>query len=603
LPDLVVLVNPDPETVVGHEKGVRRLMERCPWIRQEHWSVDALKVYAMGNKYEFPEYAKDGSGRSIILCGHIRLDDIEDRAGGREGFDHFSEDILLNSLFNLWLRKGKESLCGLNGRYALILWDEKERELSVATDFFGNRHIYYLYGNGHISFSTNLSILTCSPHFNRDLDPQGIIESLCLGYQLEERTLFSGIKIVPPSSLLVFKGGEIKLKEIKRFVCSEPRHEIEWDNAIEEFHDVLLDSLKKRIRTDADYIIPLSGGLDSRCITGLSHALGLNCHFYTYGLKGCKDMQIAPRVASAVGATTELTLNKPDYILRRWGDPFLLDGDMRIPTISVFIDFLEHIGPDRGIFISGFMGETITGNVYQFIRRKDSFYPPENFFSLNDLASFLKIPDWEDMAQEIPVTLTKIRDGFTGNDYVKDLMLDIVTRQRRFFSFQERLIEYYGGLITPFEDVKVLEFILSLPFIAMVNQELYRRFQVRYFPELAKVPSVNYGPLLTTAKSVLSSALSSNLKNIKRYLKGPSFNEGSVYPVNHSESIRHDGVQFTEKIFEYRDELNDIFDIAKIQQLMDVHMRGDNRGTRKILAMLHILSGLNVCRNGVMTST
>ena len=156
MPDIVVLVKPDPEAISGLEKGVQRLLDRCPWLRQEHWSVDELTVYALGNKYEFPGYAQDGNGRSIIISGDIRLDDIEERAGGRGGFRHFAEDVLFNSLFNLWFRKGKESLCGLNGRYTLITWEEKEQELTVATDAFGNRHIYYLHSNGHISFSTNL---------------------------------------------------------------------------------------------------------------------------------------------------------------------------------------------------------------------------------------------------------------------------------------------------------------------------------------------------------------------------------------------------------------------------------------------------------------
>ena len=210
MPDIVVLLNSDPKDIAGHEKGIQRLLERCPWLRHERWSIDKLMVYALGNKYEFPKYAQDSKGRSIILSGDIRLDDIEERAGGKEGFHYFTGDTLFNSLFNLWHRKGRESLCGLNGRYSLIIWDEKEQELNVATDPFGNRHIYYLQSNGRISLSTNLSILTYSPDFRRTLDPQGVVESLCLGYQLEDRSLFTGIKLVPPSSLLIFKGVEIR---------------------------------------------------------------------------------------------------------------------------------------------------------------------------------------------------------------------------------------------------------------------------------------------------------------------------------------------------------------------------------------------------------
>ena len=604
MPDVVVLFKSHPEIEAGIEKGVNRLLVRCPWMRQERWSIDKLIVYALGNKYEFPKYAQDSNGRSIILSGDIRLDDIEERAGGKEGFHYCTGDTLFNSLFNLWHRKGRESLCGLNGRYSLIIWDEKEQELNVATDPFGNRHIYYLYSNGYISLSTNLSILTYSPYFNRTLDPMGVVESLCLGYQLEDITLYSGIKLVPPSSVLIFKGGEIRFIENKRFAGSEPRHDISWKNATEELHFLLLDSLKKRARIDAEYIIPLSGGLDSRCVTGLAHELGLKYRCYTYGVKGCKDIQIAPRVASAAGTMTEIALNKPDYILRRWGDPFLLNGDIRVPTISVFVDFLEHIGPDKGIFISGFMGDTVTGDISPVFTMDNSFRTPENFFSPNDLVPLLKIPGWKDLALEIPFTLAKMRDEFAGVDYTKDLMLNIATRQRRYFSFQERLIEYYGGLIVPFEDIKVLEFFFKLPFMAIDNQELYKRFQIRYFPALAKIPCVARGVLLPTVKDIMLSSLQRNFKYLnskyfKDTLKIPSFlvKPRPVYPVDHSAAIRHNMAQLTEMIFKNHDALSDIFDLGKIQELIDIHMRGDDSVTRKILAILLILSGLSVCRN------
>ncbi len=604
MPDIVVSFKSDPKNEVGIEKGVKRLLARCPWLRQERWSVDDLTVYALGNKYEFPKYAKDNSGCWIFLSGDIRLDDIEERAGGRDLFNHYTGDIQLNSLFNLLHRKGKENLCGLNGRYSLVIWDEKEKEMNVATDPFGNRHIYCLNSNGHISLSTNLSILTCSPHFSRTLDPQGVVESLCLGYQLEDRTLYEGIKVVPASSLMVFKGGFLQFIQNKRLAGAEPRPEIAWKDAIEELHFVLLDSLKKRLHSNAEYIIPLSGGLDSRCVTGLAHELGLKYSFYTYGVKNCKDIQLAPRIASAVGSNTKIAPNKPDYILRRWGDPFLLNGDLRIPTISVFIDFLEHIGPDRGVFISGFMGDTVTGDV-SLVSKIDSLQTPENFFSMDELPSVMKMQGWQELAYQVPNTLRRIRDEFAGSDFTKDLMLNLVTRQRRYFSFQERLIEYYGGLIVPFEDVKVLEFFLQLPFMATNNQELYKRFQVRFFPALAAIPTVKHSALFPSTKDVVFSSLQRdvrylNAKYFKGSLKIPSFfvKSRSVFAVNHASAIRHSAPELSDMIFENREALDEILDLGKIEELIDTHMRGGDSVTRKILAVLLILSGLQVCRNG-----
>lgn len=605
MPDIVVSLKSDSKAILGHEKGIQRLLDRCPWLRKERWLLDDLVVYALGNKYEFPKYCGDGNGLTLILSGHIRLDDIWERAGGPEGFRHFTADVLLNSLLNLWYKKGRESLCGLNGRYSLITWDKKEDQLNVATDAFGNRHIYYLHANDHFSVSTNLSVLTCSPYFRQRLDLQGVVESLCLGYQLQDRTLFSGIKLVPPSSLLVSKNGNFQIIEKKRFTGSFLRPELSWKDATEQLHSLLRDSFEKRLHDNAEYIIPLSGGLDSRCVLGMSHELGLKYKCYTYGVKGCKDLQIAPRVASALGSTTEIAINKPDYILRRWGDPFLFNGDLRIPTIGVFIDFLEYIGPNKGTFISGFMGDTVTGDIYNFDMLHNSLETPEKFFSLDDLVSLLKNPVWKDLAQEILVNLKKIRDGFAGSDYIKNLMLDLATRQRHYFSFQERLIEYYGGLIVPFEDVQVLEFFLKLPFLAIDNKELYKRFQARYFPPLAKIPSVQYGAMLPTVKAFMISSILNdfryiNSKYFRNMLRIPSFlaRSHSKYAVNHGQAIKHNGAAFAKLIEDNSDVLGEFFHLGKIRELLDIQMRGDDSVTRKVLAILLILSGLQVCTDG-----
>jgi hypothetical protein len=183
-------------------------------------------------------------------------------------------------------------------------------------------------------------------------------------------------------------------------------------------------------------------------------------------------------------------------------------------------------------------------------------------------------------------------------------MLNLFTRQRRYFSFQERLIEYFGGLIVPFEDVKVLEFILKLPFMALEKQELYKRLQIRYFPALAKIPSVACGTLLPTIKSVVASSLMNdfrylNSKYFRDTLKIPSFPTKlrPVYPVDHGQAIRHNGDELATMIFDDRDALNEIFNLGKIQELIDVHMRGNGNATWKILAILQVLSGLQVCRD------
>lgn len=555
------------------EKGIVRLMDRCPWLVRENWDDGDISVVALGHSFSFPQRLQC-QNRYLYLCGDVMTDDVLDRLGRR---GQVNRNQILNLLMDLWKEKGKESLCGLNGRYSLIAWDKEKKELNVATDFLDNRHIYHLKSGRYVSFSTNLSILTEFSHFNGRLDRRGIAESLCLGYQLEERTLFEGIKCSMPSSLTTFKDGRLENYRNVRLQFSEPNFEISWEDSLSEFNDLLVGSFKKRSRRGQNLIIPLSGGLDSRCMAGLSHKMGFEPEYFSYGNKGCPDLRIAPQIASALGKKTKILPNTKDYLEKRWGDSFLFNGAECAPNINVFVDFLEKIGPNRGKFVSGFLADVVT---YSHVLKK------EPFFSKEEIKNFVKDNLIQEHTHEIPGILQKIKNEVSGLDYQKNIYQELRTRQRRYASFQVRLLEMYGGLSVPFEDIDIVSFLMKMPYLALENQELYKRYQVHYFPEISKILNANNNtPLKVNSKYILKNLVKSNLKRI---IKIRRINQEKT--VDHGLALSNNNSEILNIMHEKKEVFEDIFNIEALESFI-FPQKSEIDFAWKRLALLHVFKG------------
>jgi hypothetical protein len=379
---------------------------------------------------------------------------------------------------------------------------------------------------------------------------------------------------------------------------------ITLNEAAEELHRLLMKSLRKRLASGASYIVPLSGGIDSRCMAGLAQELGLKTFFFTYGTDGCDDITFAEKVASAMGSRTTVLLNSNDYMVKWWADPFLFNGACCAPNISVFVDFLEKIGPDKGIFLSGYLGDILCGGRVIFKISDDTIHTPENFFSIQDTPALLRDPRWSSLAQCIPSVLKGIGATVHDSPYQTQL-LEMYTRQRNYASFQERLAEMYGGLIVPFEDLDVISFLLRLPLSLRKEQDLYKRFQIKAFPDLSRIPSTTMGgrPLLPTALSLFHRFLEPRFRKLKNHWRVqailPSHQKKSG-TVDHASALRHNGAPLLQWILDSREIMDGIFNPDEVAALVKRHLQGNNAGTWKILALLHIMQGLQVCSGDIM---
>src|SRR5207245_2022969 len=100
----------------------------------------------------------------------------------------------------------------LNGVFHGVLTDRARRTATLFNDRYGMHRIYYHESKEALYFAAEAkAILSVRPEL-RTADPRGVGEFVACGCVLENRTLFTGIHVLPPAAAWISRNGCIERK-------------------------------------------------------------------------------------------------------------------------------------------------------------------------------------------------------------------------------------------------------------------------------------------------------------------------------------------------------------------------------------------------------
>jgi asparagine synthase (glutamine-hydrolysing) len=161
--------------------------------------------------------------------------------------------------------------------FAFALWDGSSRTLFCARDRLGIKPFYYYLTSKLFVFGSEIKALLAHPDVPASLAEESIGEYLALGYNAEDRTLFQGIRRLPPGHWLKLKvdGGPLQPQIVSYWDVPLPgqapaRSDEDW---IAELRHRLEETVRMRLMSDVPLGVFLSGGLDSSTITAITRQL------------------------------------------------------------------------------------------------------------------------------------------------------------------------------------------------------------------------------------------------------------------------------------------------------------------------------------------
>lgn len=199
------------------------------------------------------------------LVGRIRLDArraLLDKLAQRTGEAHHGQSDALLCL-HAYVAWGEAFITELAGDFCFAMWDDERRCLLCARDRLGVRPLFHARaGSRGLMVSDSLAWLAQRLGADRDLDDLWVADFLCVGYSRDaDRTVYRRISRLPPAHLLSFAESEPVVRRYWRLAIDEPLR-LDGRGYVERFLDVTVQAIADRL-PDGRVGIAMSGGLDS----------------------------------------------------------------------------------------------------------------------------------------------------------------------------------------------------------------------------------------------------------------------------------------------------------------------------------------------------
>jgi asparagine synthase (glutamine-hydrolysing) len=175
---------------------------------------------------------------------------------------------------HLWEEHGEGMLEKLRGQFAIALWDEGKRRLTLARDRFGICPLYWSRQGEWLLFASEIKALLASVMVPVRPDPRGIHHVFTFFALPGPVTCFDGINLLLPGHYLsIDAAGRIEDRVFWEVDYPDAGHEVEPTSPAQmadDFEALLLRAVERRLRADVPVVSYLSGGVDSSVVLALA---------------------------------------------------------------------------------------------------------------------------------------------------------------------------------------------------------------------------------------------------------------------------------------------------------------------------------------------
>ncbi|OJK02096.1 hypothetical protein ASPACDRAFT_50819 [Aspergillus aculeatus ATCC 16872] len=242
---------------------------RGQWISPDtrvgfgHVRLSIIDLSPAGNQ---PFHSKDDTIQAVVngeLYDHER---IRSELANEYEFVSKSDCEIVIALYH---RYGLSFVSHLRGEFALVLWDAKHNRFIAARDRYGIKSLYYTIIGGRLHVATEMKSFLPFGWV-----PEWDIANLKgVGWMYGANMYFKGVHRIEPGQMLVsdnFQPFELQTYwdleyPDKRLVYAGTEAE-----AVARVRELLLDSVRLRLRADVGVGVFLSGGLDSSAVAGMT---------------------------------------------------------------------------------------------------------------------------------------------------------------------------------------------------------------------------------------------------------------------------------------------------------------------------------------------
>ncbi len=228
-----------------------------------------------------PIWNEDHSILSVVNGEVFNHLEIRERLKSRHRFGSRSDSEVVVHLYE---ESEDELLQSLNGMYALLVWDTRERRLLLARDRLGIKPLFYAETPKGLLFGSELKALLAHPDCPRDLQWADFEPGW--GFENPLKTFVRGVHQLPGGrALSLSEAGGLRHRtywSVREFFPrsgdDSNRDPLWWSR---RYGELLQDSVSRQLMSDVPLGLFLSGGIDSSLLAAMAAASGQELHCFT----------------------------------------------------------------------------------------------------------------------------------------------------------------------------------------------------------------------------------------------------------------------------------------------------------------------------------
>ena len=470
------------------------------------------------------------------------------------------------------------------GRFALARISPDGLQWTLWNDWAGSIPVYHASVKGvPVASSLEPPVVAAAALTANEFSRRGMVEMLAHGHFLGTDTLFTKMQTLPPDSVSRWSGGEFAdSKALWTVEPSDSRWARGWDELADEMHDHTVKVVGDALRQHDRWILPLSGGMDSRITACVGIDQGVDLHAYTYGPATWSETIYARQVARVLGmpwqrvdlGTSYLADYSPMW-LDWFGTSLHVHGMYQMP-------FLMAVREADGVILDGWYGNNMAGGdhpstgllaepgpAWQGLYKG---YSP--MWSVEELENLVAFPVSPIIDQMTAIVESQVATVANWPYYHQRNAVDMWNRQRNFVFYQPTMYDYWKGVCTPYMDREYARFCLSLPRLALERRRLQVEMLKRYYPKVSVIgTTANADPPTRTKRHLLKAFVGRRL--LGPLAAGP-FREFKPTPNTlEADCVKATGRAALWPIYDAWDQLAEWFNMDILQQVLDSALAGD----------------------------
>jgi asparagine synthase (glutamine-hydrolysing) len=446
-----------------------------------------------------PQPAQTADGRmSLFLSG-----ELYNAAELKRRFRNIlpTHDISTPDLcLRLILDQGEEVVRHFNGLFAFMLYDRVEQRLKLVSDRYGFRPVFYAYRNEALLFGSELKAL-CAADSALQVDEVGTLELFCYGSCFRERTWIQGCMRLEPATILTAQQGGLQKRKYWTYKYQESAQTLDQPTYFTVF-GVLLDRAVERCMQGSRPLgILLSGGYDSRSVAASIRKHHLPIAAFTFGHAESRDVRFAAMLAERLGLEhTTLTSQGPYLYSNCHSIVWRTEGMLSFAN-TTSIRFHPLMKEKMDVFLTGVLAEFGGSHTWpQLLVARSRRAAIQAIFDRIvrprlEVARRIFAPAFFDRTfQELH---TRFEESFSSveNDHPLNVAdcWNVINLQPRSTYTAPSIDRPLFEARAPHMDSELVDFLLTIPPGARLEQRVYKKMIAFCFPDIRSVPCTNSG--------------------------------------------------------------------------------------------------------------